>query len=164
MKQSSQPLLQHHHFREGEKDKSLWKQTAQITKLLNRSKWFTEYKMVKRTGPTTLALQQLIHELEELSKEQKSALWKRVAADLSRATRKRREVNLYQLQKTLRDGETALVPGKVLSVGGFHKKNTIAAYVFSGAAREKINKTGKAISIHELLAKNPAGKNVRIMG
>lgn len=120
--------------------------------------------MARRTGPTTLELQTLIQELRELSSKQKVALWKRVADDLSRATRQRREVNLYQLQKYVRDDETAVVPGKVLSVGELNKKITVAAYQFSAAAKSNINKTGKAISIHELMKKNPKGNKVRIIG
>ena len=120
--------------------------------------------MAKRTGPTTLELQKLIEELKEASRMHHVALWKRVAHDLSKPTRMRREVNLYQLQKYARDGETALVPGKVLSIGEFDRKITVAAYAFSAAARSKINKTGKAISISELLKKTPKGSNVRIIG
>ena len=120
--------------------------------------------MAKRTGPTTLELQQLIIALRELSSKQKVPLWKRVADDLGKPTRKRREVNLYQLDKSVREHETAVVPGKVLSIGDFNKKITVAAYQFSAAAKAKISKTGKAISIHELMIKNPAGKNVRIIG
>src|SRR3989344_5749724 len=120
--------------------------------------------MSKRTGPSTLALQNLIVELKKAGREQKAPLWLRIAADLERPRRIRREVNLYTLQETIREGETAIVPGKVLSLGEFTKKNIVAAYQFSQSAEGKINKTGKAISIQELLKKNPKGNKVRIIG
>ncbi|HLC63345.1 MAG TPA: 50S ribosomal protein L18e [Candidatus Nanoarchaeia archaeon] len=120
--------------------------------------------MSKRTGPSTLELQNLIVELKKAGREQKVPLWLRIAADLERPRRIRREVNLYTLQESVREGETAIVPGKVLSLGEFNKKNIVAAYKFSESAEGKINKTGKAISIQELLKKNPKGNKVRIIG
>ena len=120
--------------------------------------------MTKRTGPQSLELQTLIRELRKLGSKEKVNLWKRVASDLERPTRIRRKVNLYKIENVLRDGETAVVPGKVLSLGEYSKKNSIAAYQFSEAAKHKINKTGKAISIHQLIKENPKGKKVRIVG
>lgn len=119
---------------------------------------------MKRTGPTTLELQTLISELKVLGMKQNVPLWLRIARDLERPKRIRREVNLYQLQNYVGDDETAVVPGKVLSDGEFTKKIIVAAYKFSGAAKEKINKTGKAVSIHDLMKKNPTGNKVRIIG
>ena len=120
--------------------------------------------MVKRTGPTTLALKNLIQDLRDLSKKNNVKIWWRVAKDLEKSTRQRRAVNLYKLEKYVKDDETAVVPGKVLNLGSFSKKTTVAAYQFSEKAREKINKTGKAITIKELIKQNPNGKKVRIMG
>ncbi len=120
--------------------------------------------MVKRTGPQTLELQKLIIELRKLSSKHKVKLWKRIAQDLERPTRIRREANLYKINKYTRQGEVALIPGKVLSMGNLDKKITIAAYRFSKEAKEKINKIGKAITINELIKENPHGKNVRIIG
>jgi len=113
---------------------------------------------------TTLDLQSLIQDLKKLASEQKVKLWKRIANDLEKPTRSRRTTNLYKLQKTIREDETAIVPGKVLSLGDFDKKNTIAAYQFSKQAKEKINKTGKTISIQDLIKQNPKGTKVRIIG
>ena len=120
--------------------------------------------MTKRTGPQNLELQMLIRELKKLGSKENSNLWKRIASDLERPTRIRRKVNLYKIEKVLRKDETAVVPGKVLSLGEYTKKNSVAAYQFSDAAKEKINKTGKAISIHQLMKENPNGKRVRIIG
>lgn len=120
--------------------------------------------MVKRTGPSTLELRNLIIELRKLSNKQKVNLWKRIADDLEKPTRIRREVNLYKISKNTNENETALIPGKVLSMGNLDKKLTVAAYKFSKQAREKINKAGKAITIKELIKENPKGKKIRIIG
>lgn len=116
---------------------------------------------MKRTGPTNPLLQKAILEL----KMQKAKLWKQVAYELERATRKRREVNLSAVQRFAKDGETVLVPGKVLSAGNLQKKVTIAAWSFSTAAKEKIKTAGgKFMTISELIKTNPKGTGVKIIG
>jgi|SRR3989338_1263565 len=120
--------------------------------------------MVKRTGTTTLALQNLIKDLDTLASKEKIKLWRRVADDLKRPTRIRRAVNITRINRYTKEGETALIPGKVLSEGELNKRLTIAAYQFSDRAKEKINKMGKAISIAELMKENPKGSKVRIIG
>ena len=120
--------------------------------------------MVKRTGPQTLELKKLIEDLKVLGGKSNINLWKRIAKDLERPTRIRRKVNIYKIDKYTRDGETALVPGKVLSMGELTKKIIVAAYQFSESAEEKINSVGKAISIRKLMEENPKGKKVRIIG
>lgn len=120
--------------------------------------------MAKPTGPTNLGTQDLLIKLKKLANKEKVGIWKKVAEDLKRPARIRRQVNLYKIDQNLQEGETALVPGKVLSNGNFSKKATVAAWRFSAEAKAKINKTGKAISIKELMQENPKGKNVRIVG
>lgn len=120
--------------------------------------------MAKRTGPTSLALKKLIIDLSKLAKKEKINLWKRLAEDLSMSTRRRREVNLYKIEQSIRDGEIAVVPGKVLCEGNLNKKVTVAAFKFSDEAKTKINKLGKTISIQQLMKDNPKAKKVRILG
>ncbi len=119
--------------------------------------------MAVRTGPTNYQLQLLLQELE--AKAQSSPFWKRVALDLQKSTRQRRVVNVYKIEQFARDGETIVVPGKVLSVGDLKKKVSVAALMFSEDAARKITEAkGTVLSIHDLLKKNPEGKKVRILG
>lgn len=119
--------------------------------------------MGKRTGPSNYQLQRLIEELTPHAR--KSRFWKRILADVLKPSRQRREVNLYKIDRYVQEGETVIVPGKVLSVGEVHKKVTVAAITFSAAARRKVTEAnGRALSLQELLHENPDGKNVRIMG
>ena len=116
---------------------------------------------MKRTGTTNPILKKQIEEL----KTQKAAIWKNLAYELDRATRKRREINLSRLQRHVKDNEVVLVPGKVLAAGMLNKKITIAAWNFSGKAMEEIRKSGGTIlTIGELVKKHPTGKGVRIIG
>jgi large subunit ribosomal protein L18e len=75
------------------------------------------------------------------------------------------EVNISRLDRYASEDETVVIPGKLLGSGEIDKKLTVAAFRFSGQAKEKIeNAGGRNLSIEELLAKNPTGSKVRIMG
>jgi len=114
-------------------------------------------------GPTNYQLQSLLNELEPKAVE--SRFWRRIVKDLKKPSRQRRIINIYKINKYARDGETIIVPGKVLSVGEMEKKIDVAAVNFSLDAKNKIEKAnGKAMSIKELLQSNPEGKKVRILG
>ena len=89
-------------------------------------------------------------------------LWSRLAADLKKPSRQRREVNVYKIDRYAKEGETVVVPGKVLNHGELTKKVSVAAFSFSRSAHEKISKVGKAMTIAELMEKNP--KKIRILG
>ncbi len=117
--------------------------------------------MVKRTGPTNLGLRNLIQELKKASSEQNVKIWKRIAEDLSRSTRIRREVNIDKINRYAKDKETIVVPGKVLGVGELNKDVSVAAFRFSESAKKKIK---NSLTIQELIKKNPKGKKVRIIG
>jgi large subunit ribosomal protein L18e len=109
-------------------------------------------------------LMELLQLLKKAAIENDAAVWKRVAVELEKPTRSRRIVNIYKLDKYVREGETVIVPGKVLGTGDLTKKLSVAAYSFSGDAVVKISAKGKAMSIKELVEKNPKGEKVRIMG
>ncbi len=116
------------------------------------------------TGPTNPQLKKLIVELRQLSKKQKVKLWGVVAENLSRSTRQRREVSVGDIDKHSKANETVIVPGKVLSEGNLTHKATVAAWSFSQQAKEKVNASGKAVSISELAKANPKAQKVRILG
>ena len=119
--------------------------------------------MVKRTGPENYQLQKLLVLVE--SKARDSKFWKRVLDDLKKPSRQRRVVNLYKIDRFAKDGETVVVPGKVLSLGNINKKVDVAAFNFSSEAKKKIEgANGKTLSIDELFQQNPDGKKVRILG
>lgn len=109
-------------------------------------------------------LKKLVSELKKLSIDKKVNIWKRVAEDLEKPTRNRRIVNVYKLSKYSKEDEFVIVPGKVLGTGELNHKLNVAAYGFSEDALKKINAKGKAITIDELMKKNPEGKNLRIIG
>lgn len=121
--------------------------------------------MAKRSGPTNEYTRALIGALRKESTLSQAELWDRVADDLERASRARREVNLSRIERCTKPNEVVVVPGKVLGAGHLSHAVVVAALAFSAGARFQIEQVaGKALSIEELVKQNPKGKDVRIVG
>ncbi|MEM4272331.1 MAG: 50S ribosomal protein L18e [Candidatus Bilamarchaeaceae archaeon] len=113
-----------------------------------------------KSGIENRRLLALISELKKADK----GIWKRVAYELSKPTRRRPEVNLSKLEEYGKDGETIVVPGKVLGSGYLTKRVSVAAFAYSESAKALIAKSGgRMMGIADLLKENPEGKNVRIL-
>ena len=120
--------------------------------------------MVKHTGPTNPILKALIEDLKNKSIEKQSNFLKDIAEKLNKPRRQRIEVNIAHIERFTKKNETIIVPGVVLGYGELTKPVTISAWKFTNPAKEKIEKIkGKAISIEELVKKNPTGTNVKIL-
>jgi len=90
--------------------------------------------------------------------------WLEVASILSGPRKKRMNVNLEKIDKETKNGETVVIPGKVLSQGEINKKVKIIALRFSEKAKEKLLKSkSEVLSIIEEIKKNPKAKGVRIL-
>ena len=112
------------------------------------------------TGPTNQELAGLIAQLKQEGYKGNKFL-ARIGKELARPTRQRREVSLSNINRTAKDGETVVVPGKVLD-GKIEKKITVACWKISEGARKRVNDLGgKIITIQELMK---SGKAARIMG
>lgn len=122
-------------------------------------------RKMKRTGPTNIYTLKLISELKKKAIEEDIALWKRIAEDLEKPTRKRRAVNLSRISRYTKENETIVVPGKVLGSGELTHKLTISALNFSSGAIEKIKQANaKVVTLNELMQDDPKGKKIRIIG
>ena len=106
----------------------------------------------------------LISDLKKLSIEKNVKIWKSIAEDLEKPTRRRRVINIYKLDKNTKDKDVVIVPGKVLGTGSLGHAVDVAAFSFSDDAEKKISAKGKALSIRDIMKNNPEGKNLRIMG
>src|SRR3990167_10355452 len=118
-----------------------------------------------RTGPTNINLKSLIGELRKKAYADNIPLFERIAEDLEKSTRQRREVNLSKISRYAKKGELVVVPGKVLASGELNQSITIAAWKFSQQALEKISKANaKAITFNDLMKNGVKGTQVRIIG
>lgn len=118
-------------------------------------------KELKKTNPQVLTL---IQTLLEKGHRGQAPIWVAVARKLATPTRHLAEVNVYKINKLTGEGDVVVVPGKVLGTGDLDHRVTVSAFRFSESARAKINEKGSAITIEELIEKNPKGTSVRIMG
>lgn len=118
---------------------------------------------MKRTGPTNIHLRLLIKRLKQASHIHKAPVWQTVAYHLGKPRRQRVEVNLSRINRHVADGDVVVVPGKVLGSGELTKKITIAAWKFSKTALAKLRSAGEAITIEELIQRNPEGKGVKVI-
>lgn len=107
----------------------------------------------------------LARELKKEGKSKDARIWTRIGDDLLRSRKNRSEVNLWKICKHTKKDDVVVVPGKVLGNGMLDHRVTVAAWYFSENAKRKISKTGgEAISITELIKKNPTGSGVMILG
>lgn len=121
--------------------------------------------MVKRTGTTNPHLKNLIVELKKKAIVDSAPLWKRLATDLEKPTRNKRIVNLSRINRSAKENETVIVPGKVLGSGAIDHKVTVVAFAFSDGAVEKLKEQKcDMISISDFMNKNPKTSEVRIIG
>jgi large subunit ribosomal protein L18e len=120
---------------------------------------------VKKSKTTNPELIELINFLKKQSQENKVQIWRDIAERLAKPRRKRAAVNLSHLNRHMKKGETAAVPGKVLATGVVDHPITVVAFAFSEKAKEKLKAAkGKCLSFSDLVKKNPKGSNVKIVG
>ena len=116
---------------------------------------------MKKSNPQ---LQLTIEQLRKRAHTEKSNFWLRIAEDLQKPSRARVIVNLSKISRVCDEGETVIVPGKVLAAGELDKNITVIAYQFSGNAKKKIADKGNAMDLNELAEKGIKGQKIRIMG
>lgn len=118
--------------------------------------------LMAKTNP---GLRILIQDLKKKSWENEAPIWRDIAKRLEKPTKHRIVVNLSRIDRYANEGDTVLVPGKLLAAGAITKKVKVAAYGFSAAAVEKIAAAGgECVSIESLVESNPSGTDVRILG
>ncbi|PIO08381.1 50S ribosomal protein L18e [Candidatus Pacearchaeota archaeon CG10_big_fil_rev_8_21_14_0_10_34_12] len=102
--------------------------------------------------------------VETIRECKKNKEWINVAHILSRPRRILINKNLGEINEIAKDGETILIPGKVLSMGEVSKKIKIIALGFSKSAEEKLLKAKADFSyIIDEIKKNPNGKGIKII-
>ena len=122
---------------------------------MTKSKTRIEKQLKKKTNP------ELVKTIIEAKKKKK---WLEIAEILSSPRINKICVNLDKINEMIKEGETIVVPGKVLSEGEINKKIKIVAFNFSEKAKEKILKAkGETLTILEEIKKNPEAENMRII-
>ena len=103
--------------------------------------------------------------LKKSASKEAAPIWRDVAERLSKPRSRRIIVNLSRINRYSVDGETVLVPGKVLGSGKLDHPVKVAAFSFSKTARAKILEAGgEVMTIQDLINRNPKGLKVKLMG
>lgn len=114
---------------------------------------------------TNIVLRLLVEQLLEYHKKYGADVWRAIADELAKSSRRRRAVNVSRINRYTQAGDVVVVPGKVLGSGELDHPVIVAALGFSKSAVEKIQRAGgRAISIFELLKERPDGSHVKIIG
>ncbi|NLA38832.1 MAG: 50S ribosomal protein L18e [Methanomicrobiales archaeon] len=116
------------------------------------------------TNKTNPRLAALIVSLKDASRVHEAKIWREIAKRLDAPRKNHAEVNLSKIDRYASEGETILVPGKVLGSGAVSLPVKVAALDFSETAMSKITgANGTCMTIEDLVRDNPKGSRVRIL-
>lgn len=118
-----------------------------------------------RLRPSNPELVRVVNLLKRRANETGSPIWDDVAERLGGSKHSRVSVNISRINRHSSEGETVVVPGKVLGAGVLDHAVHVAAFGFSGQAREKIRgANGECLTLSELVDRNATGVGVKIIG
>lgn len=113
-------------------------------------------KQTQKKGSTNL--------VETIQIAKKNSSWGDIARILSGPRRKRKELNLDELNKQIEGDKILVIPGKVLSQGELDKKVKISAFNFSEKAKQKLKEAKIEFNyIIDEIKKNPSGIKIKII-
>ncbi|MFB6209270.1 MAG: 50S ribosomal protein L18e [Candidatus Nanohaloarchaea archaeon] len=115
--------------------------------------------MDAKADPTNPVLLETIEQLQEKD----AGIWNQVAENLGKVNRRRPEVNISDIERNSEEGDTVVVPGKVLGAGRLTKEVKVAAFKASGSAKQHIDEKGEFMLIEELVEENPEGSEVKLI-
>lgn len=115
--------------------------------------------MDKNADPTNPVLVEAIETFEEAE----SGFWNEVAENLGKVNRRRPEVNLSDIERNTQEGDTVVVPGKVLGSGRLTKEVNVAAFKASDTARNSIEEKGDFQFLQDLYEENPEAEGLKMV-
>ena len=94
----------------------------------------------------------------------KNDAWIKIIQIVAGGRRRHSSVNLDKIEEETKEGDTIVIPGKVLGRGKINKKVRVAALYFSEEATKKLKeKKGEVVSILEEIKINPKAQGVKII-
>ena len=102
--------------------------------------------------------------LKRKGRQNKSAIWLRVAELLGKPKRSRIAVNVSRVARNSKKGDIVVVPGTVLAAVSIGHPIHVGAFKFSQTAKAKIERAGgSCVSLGKLADEHPKGSKVRIL-
>ncbi|MEK6888560.1 MAG: 50S ribosomal protein L18e [Nanoarchaeota archaeon] len=123
------------------------KSSLSLTKIKNKAR--------RKTNPELF---------ETISLARRNFSWLKLAHVLSGPTNKFSSINLGEIDEKAKEGDTILIPGKVLSSGDISKKVRIVALSISSSAKDKLKKTkSEFATILQEIKINPKANGLKVM-
>jgi len=102
--------------------------------------------------------------VETILNAKKNEKWVKIAGILASPRRNKVIANLDEIDKASKEGDTILIPGKILGKGDVSKKLRIVALSFSEEARKKLkDKKCEIVTIREEIKINPKAQGVKTL-
>lgn len=102
--------------------------------------------------------------VETLLFARKQKAWRPLAQKIAGPTRAHAAINLDHLDKKTKEGDTIVVPGKVLGTGEVTKRFRVCALSFSKVALEKLKVAHvETVTILEEIKKNAKAEGIKIV-
>ena len=116
-------------------------------------------KITKRTSRKSNSY--IVETVKEAKKNEK---WLKLAQIISSSRKKYRSVNLKEIDRETKEGDTVVVIGKVLGSGDITKKIRVCALGFSESAKEKLREhKGEIVMLLEEIRKNPKMEGIKVI-
>ena len=94
----------------------------------------------------------------------KNTAWAKVAQMLSGPTRLYSSVNLSQIDKETKAGDTVVIIGKILAKGSLTKKLRLCALSISKSAESRLSETkSQFVPLIEEINKNPKAEGIKLI-
>lgn len=124
-------------------------------KLKMKSKSLIDWQAKRKLNPELAAT---------IIQAKKHNKWIKIAGILSSPRRNKIAVNLDDIEQNSKEGDTIVIPGKVLGQGDVSKKLRVVAVSFSEEARKKLkDKKAEIIKISEEIKINPEAKGIKLI-
>ncbi len=102
--------------------------------------------------------------METILLARKNQAWLKIAKIIAGPRRLQPSINLSEIDKNSKIGDTIIVPGKILSKGEITKKIKLSALSISAQAKEKLKSTkSEFIHLIEEINKNKKAEGIKII-
>lgn len=102
--------------------------------------------------------------VETILHAKKNEKWLQVARMLTMPRTKKIAINLDEIEKHSKEGDTIVVPGKILGQGDLSKRIRLVALAFSAQAEKKLkDKKSEIVTIAQEIKINPKAQGVKIL-
>lgn len=102
--------------------------------------------------------------VETITEMQKHKEWQKLAQIVAGSKRKYSSLNLRKIDRETKEGDTVVIPGKVLGSGDLTKRIRVCAINFSDSAKEKLKEIkAETIFLIDEVRKNPRAAGVKIL-